>query len=338
MKAKSVFHTEILRDELKLCKASQKGETEEVRKLLLSGMVDADNIDSSVHSDSYTSVLSVAADGGHLDVVRLLIDSGADPNKASKQYEGFSPLHHAVKSGRIDVVQLLLDAGAEPNATNSGQEASGYRANGEGQTPMYLAARWGYWDIFQLLKDLTGGELPLIMAAQKDDYHAMQVLLEAGADPNMTNLNGETPLIAAIRTSCYHDVLHLLLENGAEPNKRTKYGDTPLHFAAWNINYVSISLVKVLIQAGADPNIANILGRTPLHGAARHGRIEVVKLMMDSGADKNKTDEEGKTPLEIASENGHLNIVNILTDKEPQPHRHMFGVKLPRFQFQFNLR
>ena len=148
----------------------------------------------------------------------------------------------------------------------------------------------------------------------------------------------ETPLIAAIRTSCYRDVLHLLLENGAEPNKRTKYGDTPLHFAAWNINYVSISLVKVLIQAGADPNIANIFGRTPLHGAARHGRIEVVKLMMDSGADKNKTDEEGKTPLEIASENGHLNIVNILTDKEPQPHRHMFGVKLPRFQFQFNLR
>ena len=133
-KAKSVFHTEILRDELKLCKASQKGETEEVRMLLLSGMVDADNIDSSVHSDSYTSVLRVAADGGHLDVVRLLIDSGADPNKASKQYEGFSPLHHAVKSGRIDVVQLLLDAGAEPNATNSGQEISGYRANGEGQT------------------------------------------------------------------------------------------------------------------------------------------------------------------------------------------------------------
>ena len=335
LKGKSVFNKDILKDECKLLEASQRGDQEEVRTLLLSGMVNVNG--SPSHLFSAMSVLSVAAHHGHVDVVRLLLESGADPNKASKDYLGYSydtctrycnrtPLHHAVSSGNIGVVQLLLDAGADPNTPNS-----------LGETPLYLASKQGFWHIFQIFLNLGVVELPLIMAAERLDETAMINLLEAGADPNMTDLNGETPLIAAIRSNPSPNNLNILLDYGAEPNKTTKYGDAPLHFAAMNNNYASERVVQVLIDAGADLNMANIMGMTPLHKAAQYGREEVVKLMIDSGADQNKTNDEGKTPLDLAPENDRQQVVNILTGEGPplQPRRNRMRVRFPRINFSW---
>ena len=90
----------------------------------------------------YTPLLE-AAHNGHKDVVELLLDSGADPNQASRS--GVTPLHEAAFGGHKDVVQLLLDRGADPSKTATG-----------GRTPLTLALNQNHTEIANILQ---GGDV-----------------------------------------------------------------------------------------------------------------------------------------------------------------------------------
>ena len=76
MRGKSVFHQAIIKGQAKLRPAAFAGNVEEVRRLLSSRMLD-------VNHDNPTTSLFVAAQNGHKNVVSLLLEKGADPNKAS---------------------------------------------------------------------------------------------------------------------------------------------------------------------------------------------------------------------------------------------------------------
>ena len=134
-KAKSVFGEEIMEDEKKLRRNSKKSQTEKVRKLLSIGLLDVDCVD-----EVGGTPLHMAADEGHKDEVQLLLDKGADPNKAN--VHGWTPLHNAANKGHKDVVQLLLDRGADPN-----------KASADGQTPLTLARDRRNTDIANLLTE-----------------------------------------------------------------------------------------------------------------------------------------------------------------------------------------
>ena len=108
-KAKFVFQKEIMEDEKKLRIASMKGKIECVSKLVSIGMLDIDCVTKRGATSLYW-----AAKKGHEDIVQMLLEGGADPNKVTK-YKRLVPLSAAATYSHKGVVQLLLDRGADPN-------------------------------------------------------------------------------------------------------------------------------------------------------------------------------------------------------------------------------
>ena len=137
-------------------------------------------------------LLNPAANKGHKDVVKLLLDRGAEPNRRS--YHGDTPLKCAASHGHKDVVEILLKRGANPCI-----------ADGSGRSPLHIAARNGREHIVKLLLDEAAdpnaqdneGHTSLHSAAFKGHKEVVQILIDRGAKPNMANHHGETPLYYA---------------------------------------------------------------------------------------------------------------------------------------------
>ena len=122
-------------------------------------------------------------------MVQLLLDRGADPNKANEG--GWTPLHEAAQNGHTVVLQLLLDRGADLN-----------KANESGFTPLYTAAFAGH-------------------------KYVVKLLLDRGADPDLTNDDGNTPLEMAHKDVLVEQDsrLYSRLGRGSSlPRKTTRHG------------------------------------------------------------------------------------------------------------------
>ena len=117
--------------------------------------------------------------------------------------------------------------------------------------------------------------------------------LRAGADPNMRNDRGLSPLhyAAMMRVG---DV-EALLDAGARASSGTGLAGTPLHMAAAYGDHPES--VRLLIQAGASVNSTDSEGETPLHRAAYMGRAEVLEELLRAGASLDAKNVRGGTPL-----------------------------------------
>ena len=125
-KGKSVFDKEISEDETNLWRASRDGILKEVRRLLSNGLVDV----NSIRTVGKPPLLG-AAYGGHMEVIKFLLDKKAELEQLDDG--GETALYMAACKGHVDVVKLLLNKGAKPNVVTK------CRA-----TPLYTAARNGH--------------------------------------------------------------------------------------------------------------------------------------------------------------------------------------------------
>jgi ankyrin repeat protein len=94
-----------------------------------------------------------------------------------------------------------------------------------------------------------------------------------------------------------------MLEGGADVNVRNKYGKTPLHYAAKSGTPENIT---ALLEAGADVNARDMDGWTPLYYAAEFGTPENITALLEVGADVNARDEGGKNPFDFAEDNPNV--------------------------------
>jgi ankyrin repeat protein len=134
--------------------------------------------------------------------------------------------------------------------------------------------------------------------------------VSSGASVNHQDGRGDT---AAIRCCArgHSDILHYLLDQGANAELANNYGYTPLHIAA-RLNKYKCAVVVVRHGVALD-TINTTLGWTALWHASRGGHLPIVQLLVQGGADFERACNDGLTPLAIAREIGHPEIVMYLS-------------------------
>jgi ankyrin repeat protein len=269
MKSKTSSNNTIL----KFLTAANKGDLVTIEMLLKTGI----NVNCS---DNGYNALHVAAENGHLDIVKGLISSGADVNIAANN--GFTALHFAAQNGHLDIVKKLTSSGANIN-----------KAENEGFTALNIAAQMGHLDCVKELinydADFTiaanNGFTALHFASGNGHLDTVKKLIRFGADVNRGANDGVTPLhIAALNG--HLDCVKELISSGAHVNI-TRKGFAQLHFATIKGHF---NIVKELISSGANLNITANDGDTPLNLAAQKGNLKIVTILL--GAEKN--------PLELS--------------------------------------
>ena len=220
--------------------------------------------------DEEMTALHWAAHLGHLAIVRLLLEKGADVNR--KGMHGITALGSAATHGYEGIVRLLLERGADVNGKGI-----------HGRVALGSAAMYGYEGVVRLLLEREvdvnakgdDGITALYMAAKFGHEEIVRLLLDRGADANTKGKNGKVALKGAA-WSGYERVVRLLLDRGADVNAKTNDGTTALDYASVKGRK---GVVRLLLERGADVDTKNEDGMTALDIASVQGHKGVVKLL-----------------------------------------------------------
>ena len=134
--------------------------------------------------------------------------------------------------------------------------------------------------------------------AEKPNLNVVKMLIAQGAQINVKDKNGRTPLYGAVVKSSL-EIVKFLVQSGADVNTKDASGYSPLTWAAAS-SRADYKIIGFLIQAGANVNFRGWRGRTPLHWAAENGNPEIVRLLLRKGADLKIMDDDKSTALDLA--------------------------------------
>ncbi|XP_069688643.1 transient receptor potential channel pyrexia-like isoform X2 [Periplaneta americana] len=161
-----------------------------------------------------------------------------------------------------------------------------------------------------LVKHPHGQTTGLLMAAWKGNAHMLTVLLEFGASPSVTDVEGRTSLHLAACAGAA-DCVHQLLSHGAPVQPwDSHHRATPLHCAASAGN---LTCLRLLLKFGADIN-AGLAGRSALHYAVQSTAIDCVRELLKCGANPNTPQVYTETPLHVAAATGSAVCVRLLLE------------------------
>ena len=229
---------------------------EEIRAAIEAG---ADVNEEDEHG---TTPIIVTAHGGYrADVVKLLIDHGADIHKGN-------PLVWKVIFRDTESVRVLIEAGADVN------NADDYSVE---EPPIAASCT---------LDAEFDDEIP-------DSTEITRMLIAAGADLEARDYEEYTALLRALEHD-YEESANMLLDAGANIHVRDEYGNTPLLHAA---DSCSVELVQRLLDAGDDIHARNYSRSTALLEAAAGGNMEVIHLLLERGADLHCEDDRMRNAL-----------------------------------------
>ena len=199
--------------------------------------------------------LNIAAAFGHLAIVQLLMQFGADPLKCGER--SMNALHEATLHGKMNVVQYLVKNGIEVDVQNSA-----------GETPLHLAARFGHYDVAEYLlrhsadvhRKRKAGHTALHFAAGRGDNSLVRLLLNAGADIQACQFDIGTPLYTCAERGQV-GMVQFLLKKGAKVDQPcTEEGNMPLHIAA---SMGHLAVIEALLTAGAHVQATNMFHQRP---------------------------------------------------------------------------
>ncbi len=261
-----------------------------------------------------------ASEQGDLNTVKQLIAAKLNINHRNRA--GITPLLAATFNNHIEVVRFLVERGADINSTPLGNLQS-LRASSapigtyplrqaalRGDTALMVAARHGNQELTEYL--LSKNALTSTLNKQGEDVTLMTA--SSGLDNILIKLLEHETDINAPRGGIWKAALAKAkakeLNYSVDQSYLLQESKITLLFQAAINGHAST--VKLLLAQGANPNQVSLLGRTPLFWAAERGFTDVVELLLKQGADAAFTDPINKTPLMTAAQNGHHKIVELL--------------------------
>ena len=260
---------------------------------------------------------------GHLEIVKILIDSGANLNLRGNELarEGYTALIYSAYNGHQKIVEALVEAGADVNIQNTYE-----------QTALIISSEQGHLETVKVLIEagadvnlqgqaewtIEKGWTALIHASRVGHLEVVKSLIDAGADLRLKTAGGWTALKHALNQK--HKEVVKVLEDAA--SKKARDSDPGNRNCKSEFGFILIDqasrgnlrAVKDLIDAGVDLNLQDKDKSTALVSASLIGRLEIVKTLVDAGADVNVQSKNAWTALIAASKVGHLEIVEFLVD------------------------
>jgi ankyrin repeat protein len=270
--------------------------------------------------------LDYAIEGGHLEIIKLLIKFGSDVNLCDGN--DWSPLHNSAEmSGKvaIDIIKLLLDSGANPNRKSKCGQYPYDAAQDTHVKALLFTAKTEALPLGNVLKDSENNSLKENMRVKETALHhsvttndkvTMLKLLSAGSRVDTQDNHGNTPL----HNASYHnsvELLAILLDQEGSVRAlglRSSEGDTPLDYACTNGH---IDIAKMVVNGGAVINSQDNRGWSALHNSCtkKHKNgDQLVQFLLDSGADPFLVNSEGQRAFDITLENSIKYILKIRMD------------------------
>ena len=312
--------------------------------------------DPNAKNDYGSTVLAEAAVIGNVAVIKKLLKAGANADAANG--DGQTPLMILARTSNIEAAKLLIEHGANVNQ----------REHWRQQTPLMWAAAENQPAMVQLLiqhhaqvndrsnvndweRQVTseprmqarpsGGFTPLLYAVRRGCLDCAKLLVAGGADVNLTDPEGVSPLLLATLNFHFDLSAFLIQQHGADVNKWDLWGRSPIYEAV-DMNTLPVGgradrpptgkttglqLIEMLLKAGANPNLQLKLfppyrslrddrgadglltvGTTPLLRAAKAGDIPAMRLLLAHGANPSIPNVSGITPLMAAAGNGSVGL------------------------------
>ena len=303
-----------------ICTAAHTGNIDRVRRLIDEDPSRINRLDD--YASGYLgsgSPLRNAAARGHLEIVKLLLEMGADPNLPE---EGIAPrggaLYSAVYGRHFDVANLLLANGANPNAElESSADVLSIALMNADQRMIELLCSHGAARRLHILAYYGDLQTAAAVLAAKselaDNEEAFRYAAEEGHDAFVRlMLRYEPDLAKRVSVAAKTRALtEFLFEQGMDPNTANWLGGTVLHHLARSKD---VPMAELFIDHGADLHArAEDICSTPLGVAAKYGNATMVELFLRRGAKPNLPDDPPwATPLAWAIRRGHSDVVALL--------------------------
>jgi ankyrin repeat protein len=264
------------------------------------------------------AAVSLALDKGDFTRLQQLLAANLDPNDTGRLGHRL-PLEMAIRfipnlpeerrSWAIRIIKALLDHKANPNGVKGGQTPLGQALD---LLNFGGCAGWATEVVNLLIEagadpDFRNEKGESVLHSENLVPEAIRLITLKGANPNACDKAGNRPLGYGLK-SPWPEKTQALLEAGADPNLAvTSLGEMPLGLAK------DMETVVLLRNHNGDPNLRDQSGATALLAQLnKGGDPKVLQALLDAGANPDRTDAWGETPLTIAAQQNNAAAIELL--------------------------